>query len=70
MLPLDGKDVTNMSYEEIVSGFAPRINKCLKNTPIQEREDLEQEIKLKIYEKMHVINNLAAPNFFDFVEEK
>lgn len=58
----------NMSYEEIVKMFSPRITKCLRNTPIQEREDLEQEIKIKIFEKMDLIQNIKAPDFFEFVE--
>ncbi|BCB36018.1 hypothetical protein BCJMU51_0886 [Bacillus cereus] len=40
----------------------------MKNTPFQEREDLEQEIKLKIYEKIDVFDNFSAPGFFDFIE--
>ncbi|KAB2477757.1 hypothetical protein [Bacillus cereus] len=59
----------NLSFEEIVKEFTPRITKCLRNTPMQEREDLEQEIKIKIYEKMDLIQNIKAPDFFEFVEK-
>ncbi|MGM2818234.1 MULTISPECIES: hypothetical protein [Bacillus] len=56
------------NFEVILSLFLPKIKKSLKNTPFQEREDLEQEIKLKIYEKIDVFDNFSAPGFFDFIE--
>lgn len=57
------------NFEEILNLFLPKIKKSLRNTPFQEREDLEQEIKLKIYEKIDVFNGFSAPGFFDFIEE-
>ncbi|MCU5376718.1 hypothetical protein OCA08_06150 [Bacillus cereus] len=60
---------TEVNFEEIIKMFAPKINKCLRNTPLQERENLEQEIKIKIYEKMPILQNMPAPNFFDFIEK-
>lgn len=68
-------DITNFeisvesNFDEILTFFHTRIKKNLRNTPFQEREDLEQEIKLKIYEKMDVLNRLSSPGFFDFLEE-
>lgn len=56
------------NFEVILNLFLPKIKKSLKNTPFQEREDLEQEIKLKIYEKIDVFDNFSAPGFFDFIE--
>ncbi|MED0876784.1 hypothetical protein [Bacillus mobilis] len=61
--------VNDLCYEEIINEFSPKIKKSLRNTPFQERADLEQEIKLKIYEKMDVLENISAPHFFEFVEE-
>ncbi|MCM3358151.1 hypothetical protein [Psychrobacillus sp. MER TA 171] len=56
-------------YLELIKEFRPKIKKSLQNTPVQEREDLEQEIMIKIYEKMNFIQSLKAPNFFEFIEE-
>ncbi|PKJ52464.1 helix-turn-helix domain-containing protein [Bacillus sp. SN10] len=56
------------NFEEILKLFLPKIKKSLRNTPFQEREDLEQEIKLKIYEKIYVFDGFSAPGFFDFIE--
>ena len=42
---------TTIEFEEIIEMFSPKINKCIQNTPFQERENIEQEIKIKILEK-------------------
>ncbi|PEA55040.1 hypothetical protein CON64_10195 [Bacillus pseudomycoides] len=68
-------DITNFeismesNFDEILTFFQTKIKKNLRHTPFQEREDLEQEIKLKIYEKMDILNRLSSPGFFDFLEE-
>ncbi|SFK04984.1 MULTISPECIES: hypothetical protein [unclassified Bacillus (in: firmicutes)] len=67
MLELKDSNVTNYNYEDILQSFNLKIRKCLQNTPYQEREDLEQEIHMKIFEKLNVINNLEVPGFFDFL---
>ncbi|MCU5305533.1 hypothetical protein OCE40_27425, partial [Bacillus toyonensis] len=56
------------NYEEILRIFKFKICSCLQNTPYQEREDLEQEIKMKIFEKIDVINTLEVPGFFEFLD--
>lgn len=56
-------------YESIIEEFTPKIKKSLNNTPYQEQEDLEQEIKMKIYEKISVIEQLSAPGFFEFMDK-
>ncbi|WP_036803248.1 hypothetical protein [Pontibacillus halophilus] len=54
-------------FNQIINAFDPKIKKVLANTPLQEREDLEQEIKIKIYEKMDVLDSFNAPGFFEFL---
>ncbi|WIY58991.1 hypothetical protein [Bacillus arachidis] len=63
------EDCPKVDFEEIIVKFSPKINKSLRNTPIQEREDLEQEIMMKIYEKIPFLQNMSAPTFFDFIEK-
>ncbi|MEM5666243.1 hypothetical protein AAHB94_31305 [Bacillus toyonensis] len=36
---------------------------------MQDREDVEQEIKLKILEKFEVLQNVAAPTFSNFLKK-
>ncbi|KFM95029.1 hypothetical protein D0U04_26410 [Bacillus clarus] len=67
MVELNNKNLSICNYEEILQLFKFKICSCLYNTPYQEREDLEQEIKMKIFEKIDVINTLEAPGFFEFL---
>ncbi|MFJ7981372.1 hypothetical protein ACIQ1D_13905 [Lysinibacillus xylanilyticus] len=50
---------------KIIENFIPKIKLCLHNTDYQEREDLEQEIKLKIIEKLATVRFQDAPSFWD-----
>ncbi|MCI0768091.1 hypothetical protein [Bacillus sp. TL12] len=67
MLKYEDQNLSISNYEVILQFFNLKIRKCLQNTPYQEREDLEQEITLKIFEKMNVINDLEVPGFFEFL---
>lgn len=68
MVKLQSKQEVN--YEEIIRDFNQKIKKILKNTPVQERDDLEQEIKLKILGKIDLLNNINCPGFFDYINNK
>lgn len=50
----------------IIENFTPKIKQCLHQTSYQEREDLEQEIKLKIIEKLATQEFNETPSFWDF----
>ncbi|MEA0553541.1 hypothetical protein U1P98_06390 [Lysinibacillus irui] len=50
----------------IIENFTPKIKQCLHQTSYQEREDLEQEIKLKIIEKLATQEFNDTPSFWDF----
>ncbi|MBC6975084.1 MULTISPECIES: hypothetical protein [Bacillus] len=63
------KDCTAVEFEEIIEMFSPKINKCIRNTPKQERDNVAQEIKIKILEKIPILQSMAAPSFFDFIEQ-
>ncbi|MGL3751546.1 hypothetical protein [Bacillus velezensis] len=58
------KKINEKEYTELITAFSPKIKKSLKNTDRQEQEDLEQEIKIKIYEKMMLLQRMKAPGFF------
>lgn len=64
------RDVTTVNFEEIIIMFSPKIKRSLQNTSIQERENLEQELKIKIYEKIPFLQEMSAPTFFDFIEKQ
>ncbi|WP_342718348.1 hypothetical protein AAG068_04750 [Bacillus paramycoides] len=68
MIELKNRNLNSCNYEKILQIFKFKICSCLQNTPYQEREDLEQEIKMKIFEKVDVINGLEVPGFFEFLD--
>lgn len=58
----------NMNEEMliIIENFTPKIKQCLHQTSYQDREDLEQEIKLKIIEKLTTKELENTPSFWNF----
>ncbi|MES5398167.1 hypothetical protein RI119_18485 [Bacillus amyloliquefaciens] len=64
------KRKNELDYTELITVFSPKIKKSLKNTDVQEQEDLEQEIKIKIYEKMMLLQQIQAPGFFEFLKNE
>jgi len=52
---------------EMVDQFIPKIKKCLSFTPYQERIDLEQEIKMKIIEKLHTVEFREPKSIWEFL---
>jgi hypothetical protein len=63
------KKLSKHEFMKIVDSLDPKIKKSLKNTQLQERKDLEQEIKLKIIESYEKIAAIEAPNFEEFLAE-
>lgn len=59
----------NDEVMSILNKFKPKIKKCLRNTSYQYREDLEQEIKLKVIEKLDDVEFNNPPSFWDFFNE-
>jgi len=57
------------SVEQILSSFKYKIKKNLVRVPQQDREDLEQEIKVKIIEKLNEIEFEETKGFWEFVTE-
>ncbi|MBJ8056603.1 hypothetical protein JDS87_33490, partial [Bacillus cereus] len=49
--------------------FTPMIKKKLQNTAYQEREDLEQELYIKLIEKVDWLIYQEGPGFWEFIVE-
>lgn len=58
-----------ISVEELLIHLEPKIRRELFQTSNQNRDDLEQHIKLKILEKKEQINSINAPNLEEFIEQ-
>jgi hypothetical protein len=52
----------------IIKLIEPKIKKTLKETDIQNREDLEQDLKEKIIKKLKDSDLNKVPGFFEFLE--
>lgn len=59
--------MNEIKYEDIIEEFNFKIKKSLNATELQNRDDLEQEIKIKIFEKLDTLNKIDAPGFFEYV---
>lgn len=57
----------NSEVLELIDEFNWKIKKSLSNTSFQEREDLEQEIKLKIIQKLNTVEFQEPPSFWNIV---
>ncbi|MDA1476434.1 sigma-O factor regulator RsoA [Bacillus changyiensis] len=55
--------------EKLLETFMPMIKNKLRNTTYQEREDLEQELRIKIYEKVDMLLYQEVPGFWDFITD-
>jgi quinol monooxygenase YgiN len=63
------KKLSKEELVDLIDSLNPKIKKSLKNTNYQDRNDLEQEIKLKIIESYEKIAAIDAPNFEEFLAE-
>ncbi|MPQ24115.1 hypothetical protein GA512_03390 [Bacillus paralicheniformis] len=57
------------AIEKLLENFTPMIKSKLNNTSYQEREDLEQELKMKICEKAEMLLCQEVPGFWEFITE-
>ena len=61
------KNNDKKAMEEIIIKFTPKIRKSLYQTSLQERNDLRQEVNLKIIEAVHKYDIESIPGFWDFI---
>jgi hypothetical protein len=58
-------------WEDLIGDFQPKINYNLQKVPFHERDDLEQEIKIKIIEKVSMlITDEQTPGFWEFLSQQ
>ncbi|MEC1259590.1 sigma-O factor regulator RsoA [Bacillus swezeyi] len=57
----------NEDIEKLLESFTPMIKNKLRNTSYQERDDLEQELKMKICEKADMLLCQDVPGFWEFI---
>lgn len=58
------------AMETIILKFNPKLQKSLYQTTKQDKNDLKQEISLKIIEAVHKYDMENVPGFWDFIEGK
>jgi hypothetical protein len=63
---VDKKSVT----AEVIEMLKPAIRKAIIQAPIEHRDDLEQELYLKIVKKISEENIEELPGFFEILEAK
>ncbi|MFO6498189.1 MULTISPECIES: hypothetical protein [unclassified Bacillus (in: firmicutes)] len=59
----------NEEIEFILNQLEGKIKKHIKETVLDEREDLSQEMKLKIIEKLDNMLDEAVPSFFEYTRK-
>lgn len=55
------------AIETIIFKFNPKIQKSLSQTSVQNRNDLRQEVSLKMIEAINKYNLESVPGFWEFV---
>ncbi|MED0738997.1 helix-turn-helix domain-containing protein [Aneurinibacillus thermoaerophilus] len=66
------KDAQNKDTEAVllfVQTFKPKLKSSLYQTSLSEREDLEQELTIKVMETVCNYNLDDTPGFFEFIEQ-
>ncbi len=54
----------------IIDKFNPKIQKSLTQTKPQDRNDLRQEVSLKLIEAIYRYDLRSVPGFWEFVDKK
>lgn len=58
----------NEAMETIISKFKPRIRSSLTQTSIQEREDMQQEVYMKIIEVVYKYDIESTPSIWELID--
>jgi hypothetical protein len=59
----------NLSMNQIILMFDPKIKASLVQTEYQERSDLSQEIKIKMIKSIKNYDTETTPGFFEFINQ-
>lgn len=60
------KEKDELAILSVINRFEPKIKFSLRQTSLQNREDLSQELKIKIIEALNRCNLEEVPNFKGF----
>lgn len=60
--------MTTNFEEEILNMLSPKIKSVLKQTSVQNRDDLEQELKILVIKKINS-GFREVPSFFELIKE-
>ncbi|MDQ0300311.1 hypothetical protein J2S78_002758 [Salibacterium salarium] len=66
----DDKTLEEEDVNRVLETVKPKIKKSLNNTTPQDRDDLEQELALKIIEKKETMDFSDVPGFWEFINLK
>ncbi|WP_185819819.1 helix-turn-helix domain-containing protein [Salibacterium salarium] len=69
-LALKARNNDSEAMSDILEQFEPFIQKSLKQTSMQEREDLQQDLRLACFESIHHFHIERVPGFFEFCEKQ
>ncbi|MEK4563355.1 hypothetical protein MKX54_01510 [Alkalihalobacillus sp. FSL R5-0424] len=56
--------------KELIQKMEPKIKKSIRHIPWQYREDVEQEIKMKVMESIDKVNTYDVPSFFEYTAKE
>jgi hypothetical protein len=65
---MDSQDNNIRNASKIIELFNPKIRKSVLQTAPQEREDLAQELKIKLFESILSYDMNEVPGFHEFKE--
>ncbi|MFK3937549.1 hypothetical protein ACI2JA_08555 [Alkalihalobacillus sp. NPDC078783] len=56
--------------KDLIEKMEPKIKKSIRHIPWQYREDVEQEIKMKVMESIDKVNTYDVPGFFEYTAKE
>lgn len=69
-LAVGSKKIDEESLVKIIYLFGPKIKQVSRSMPLEDREDLEQELKMQIAKALIYFEFDNTPNFHDFISKK
>lgn len=61
-------EIVNTKRRKVIQRMEPKIRKSINSIPVEYREDIEQDIKLKLYKSVENVDYKDIPGFFEFLE--
>ncbi|TSB47879.1 hypothetical protein [Alkalicoccobacillus porphyridii] len=64
------KEKKSERQEALIKKMEPKIKKSVQSIPWQYREDVEQEIKMKVMESIDNVKTVDVPGFFEYTQKE